>query len=123
MIDEKVDMTELKVKPGHLAEMIGLIENGAISGKIAKEVLLEMFRSGNRPALVVEEKGLLQISDASELEAIAEAIIEANPGPAEEFRSGKDKVFGFFVGQMMKATKGKANPAVVNEILKKKLQP
>jgi aspartyl-tRNA(Asn)/glutamyl-tRNA(Gln) amidotransferase subunit B len=123
MIDEKVDMTELKVKPGHLAEMIGLIENGAISGKIAKEVLLEMFRSGNRPALVVEEKGLLQISDASELEAIAEAIIEANPGPAEEFRSGKDKVFGFFVGQMMTATKGKANPAVVNEILKKKLQP
>ncbi len=122
MLDAKIDIPDLKVKPENLAQMIQLIEDGTISGKIAKEVLVEMFQSGKAPGRVVEEKGLVQISDSSELEAIADQIIAANPGPAEEFRSGKDRVFGFFVGQMMCATQGKANPALVNDLLKRKLQ-
>ena len=122
MLDAKIDIPDLKVKPEHLAEMIRLIDEGTISGKIAKEVLAETFRSGKTPSTIVKEKGLVQISDTAELETLAEQIVAQNPGPAEEFRSGKDKVFAFFVGQMMRATKGKANPAVVNEILRKKLQ-
>lgn len=122
MADAKTDFAGLRVKPEHLAEMIRLIDQGTISGKIAKEVLAETFASGKAPSKVVDEKGLVQISDTAELEAIASRIIEENPGPAEEFRNGKEKVLPFFVGQMMRATKGKANPAVVNEILRKKLQ-
>lgn len=122
MLDAKIDIDALNVKPEHLAEMIRLIEDGTISGKIAKEVLAACFASGHAPSRVVEEKGLVQISDSAELESLADEIIAKNPGPAEEFRSGKEKVLPFFVGQMMRATRGKANPAIVNEVLRKKLQ-
>lgn len=107
--------------PGHLAELIGLIEEGAISGKIAKEVLPESFRTGTAPKMIVEEKGLTQISDTGELEKVIREIIAANPGPLADFKAGKQKAMGFFVGQVMKATKGQANPKMVNALLQQEL--
>ncbi len=114
-------MNSVTVKPQMLAEMIQLIEKGTISGKIAKSVLEEMYRSGRSPAAIVEEKGLEQISDSGEIEKIVDEIVSANPGPAEQYRSGKTGTIGWFVGQVMKATQGRANPKSVNELLRKKL--
>jgi aspartyl-tRNA(Asn)/glutamyl-tRNA(Gln) amidotransferase subunit B len=101
--------------------MIKLIEDGIISGKIAKEVLVEMYRTGEAPAAIIEEKGLIQISDSSALEAAVAEVLAQNPAQVEEFRSGKERVMGFLVGQIMKATQGKANPKMVNDILRKQL--
>ncbi len=115
-------ITACPVSPKLLGELLALIEKGTISGKIAKSVFDEMWRSGKEPALIVQEQGLVQVSDTSAIEKIVDEIMVANRGQVEEFRGGKDKVFGFFVGQVMKASKGKANPAVVNEILLKKLK-
>jgi len=101
--------------------MIRLIEDGTISGKMAKDVVEEMYKTGKAPKTVIEEKGLVQITDEG---AVAEAIwkvIAANPAQLAQYRSGKDKVFGFFVGQVMKATQGKANPQLVNDLLKRML--
>jgi aspartyl-tRNA(Asn)/glutamyl-tRNA(Gln) amidotransferase subunit B len=115
-------ITGCPVTPRLLASLLALIDQGTISGKIAKTVFDEMYRTGKEPAAIVAEKGLVQVSDTGEIERIVEEIIAANAGQAEEFRGGKEKVFGFFVGQVMRASKGKANPAVVNEILLKKLK-
>ena len=122
LIDAKIDIGDCKVTPANLSEMIALIEDGTISGKIGKDVLGEMLKTGKAPKEIIEERGLTQISDEGELEQFAREIIAANPGPAEEFRIGKEKVMGFFVGQMMKATKGKGNPKVINEILRRELK-
>lgn len=119
--EDKGDIGSIQVSPENLAAMINLIENGTISGKIAKEVLVEMYRTGKSPDVVIQEKGLVQISDQGALEAAVAEVIAANPAQVEEFRAGKEKVLGFFVGQIMKATGGKANPGMVNEILRKKL--
>ncbi len=122
--DDGVDLKDLSrtaVSPAMLARMIELVGDGTISGKIAKTVIEEMYRSGQSPEIIIEEKGLVQISDAGELETIVEEIIEANPGPTEQYRSGKTGTLGWFVGQVMKATKGRANPKSVNELLRKKL--
>jgi aspartyl-tRNA(Asn)/glutamyl-tRNA(Gln) amidotransferase subunit B len=110
------------VAPGQLAELLKLIDNGTISGKIAKTVFDEMWRSGKAPLIIVEEQGLVQVSDSSAIESIIDEIMAANAGQVEEYRGGKEKVFGFFVGQVMKASKGKANPSVVNELLLNKLK-
>ncbi|MBC7963769.1 MAG: Asp-tRNA(Asn)/Glu-tRNA(Gln) amidotransferase GatCAB subunit B, partial [Steroidobacteraceae bacterium] len=110
------------VSPQQLAELLKLIDSGTISGKIAKTVFDEMWKSGQSPQLIVEELGLLQVSDSGAIEAIIDEIMAANSGQVEEYRGGKEKVFGFFVGQVMKASKGKANPAVVNELLLDKLK-
>jgi len=110
------------VSPGPLAELLALIDTGTISGKIAKTVFDEMWRTGKRPAAIVEEQGLVQVSDTGEIERIIDDIMAANAGQVEEYRGGKEKVFGFFVGQVMRASKGKANPAVVNELLLKMLK-
>jgi aspartyl-tRNA(Asn)/glutamyl-tRNA(Gln) amidotransferase subunit B len=115
-------ITDSPVTPPLLAALLKLVESGTISGKIAKTVFDEMWQSGKEPALIVEEKGLVQVSDTGEIEMIIDEIMTANAGQVEEYRGGKDKVFGFFVGQVMRASKGKANPAVVNEILLKKLR-
>jgi aspartyl-tRNA(Asn)/glutamyl-tRNA(Gln) amidotransferase subunit B len=104
-----------------LADMISLVENGAISGKIAKVVVEEMCRSGKTPQAIIEEKGLVLISDVDEIDKIVLQVIEANPKTVEQYRQGKTSNFGFFVGQVMKATGGRANPQTVNEILKKRL--
>ncbi len=122
MTEKQGTINALPITPGHLAEMIGLIEDGSISGKIAKDLLPEMYDSEKAPGDLVKEKGLAQISDTSVLEQMGADLIEANPGPAEDFRNGSERAIGFFVGQMMKATKGQANPKLANEIMRKLLQ-
>jgi aspartyl-tRNA(Asn)/glutamyl-tRNA(Gln) amidotransferase subunit B len=109
------------VTPAMLAGMLARIDDGTISGKIAKTVFDEMWKSGKAADAVIEEQGLRQVTDTGAIESIIDEIIAANMGQVEEYRAGKEKVFGFFVGQVMKASKGKANPAAVNELLKKKL--
>jgi aspartyl-tRNA(Asn)/glutamyl-tRNA(Gln) amidotransferase subunit B len=104
-----------------LGELLQRIVDNTISGKIAKEVFEAMWQGDGSADAVIEKKGLRQITDTSAIEKVIDEIIAANPGQLEQYRSGKDKLFGFFVGQVMKATQGKANPAQVNEILKQKL--
>jgi aspartyl-tRNA(Asn)/glutamyl-tRNA(Gln) amidotransferase subunit B len=115
------DLSRSPVRPKMLAEMISLVDNGTISGKIAKTVMEEMFLTGKDPPAIIEEKGLVQISNTGELEKIVTKVIDDNPKPVEQYRQGKTGNFGFFVGQVMKATGGRANPQTVNEILKKRL--
>jgi aspartyl-tRNA(Asn)/glutamyl-tRNA(Gln) amidotransferase subunit B len=115
-------IADCPVTPQLLTEMLKLVEKGTISGKIAKTVFDEMYRTGKEPAKIVEEKGLVQVSDTGAIEKIIDQVLEANPDNVAEYRGGKEKLFGFFVGQVMKASKGKANPALVNEMLLKKLQ-
>jgi aspartyl-tRNA(Asn)/glutamyl-tRNA(Gln) amidotransferase subunit B len=103
--------------------MLKLVDQGVINGKIAKTVFEEMYKSGKPAETIVREKGLTQITDESKIVKIIEDIMTANPGQLNDYRNGKDKLFGFFVGQVMKATQGQANPAVVNQLLKEKLGP
>ena len=118
---QNADIRNCPVTPAHLAAMLKLMDAGTISGKIAKTVFDEMYASGKMPGEIVKEKGLVQISDESALEGIIANVIAANSNSVQEYRSGKAKAFGFFVGQVMKATQGKANPQVVNTLLKQKL--
>jgi aspartyl-tRNA(Asn)/glutamyl-tRNA(Gln) amidotransferase subunit B len=120
--DNSLTIASCPISPELLAELLQLIDKGTISGKIAKTVFDHMWQSGKRPAQIVEEQGLVQVSDTGEIERIIDEIMAANMGQVEEYRGGKEKVFGFFVGQVMRASKGKANPGVVNELLLKKLQ-
>jgi aspartyl-tRNA(Asn)/glutamyl-tRNA(Gln) amidotransferase subunit B len=120
--DNGLAITACPVVPQLLADLLALVEKGVISGKIAKTVFDEMWQTGKEPARIVEEKGLVQVSDTGEIEKIIDEIMAANMGQVEEYRGGKEKVFGFFVGQVMRASKGKANPAVVNDLLLQKLQ-
>jgi aspartyl-tRNA(Asn)/glutamyl-tRNA(Gln) amidotransferase subunit B len=104
-----------------LGEMIDLIADGTISGRLAKDVFAAMVETGERPAKIVAERGLTQVTDTGAIEAAIDAVLAANQDKIAEYRSGKDKLYGFFVGQVMKATQGKANPAALNEILRRKL--
>ncbi|MGC2063410.1 MAG: Asp-tRNA(Asn)/Glu-tRNA(Gln) amidotransferase subunit GatB [Thermodesulfovibrionales bacterium] len=119
--EENRTIGECPLKPQQLAGMISLIDNGTISGKIAKTVFDEMYRTGRDADAIVKEKGLLQISDASEIEKAVDDILARSLKEIERYRAGDEKLIGFFVGQVMKATKGKANPQMLNELLKKKL--
>lgn len=110
-----------KVSPESLAELLDLIEEGTISGRQGKEVFAELFESGKSPKTIVDEKGLRQVSDTSALESFCDEVIAANPGPVADFRSGKTAAINFLKGQVMKLSKGKANPNVVGEILTQKL--
>ncbi len=112
------DISESPVTPRHLVELLSLIENGSISGKIAKGVFEEVYRTGTLPGAIVKDKGLVQITDAGEVEKAVREAMARNPEQARQYREGKDKLLGFFVGQVMKATKGKANPDLVNKIVK-----
>ncbi|MFQ5735589.1 MAG: Asp-tRNA(Asn)/Glu-tRNA(Gln) amidotransferase subunit GatB [Thermodesulfobacteriota bacterium] len=114
-------ITECAVTPGSLASLIRMIKGGEISGKMAKEVFEEMFTTGKSPAEVVKEKGLAQISGEDEIGGIIDTVLAANTENLERYRAGRVQLFGFFVGQVMKATKGQANPAVINKLLKEKL--
>ncbi len=116
------ELEACKVASTDVAAMIRLIEDGTISGKIAKDVLLEMFETGQSAQGIIEAKGMMQISDETELAKIVAGVVAANPGPVEDFRNGKQKAMGFLVGQAMKATKGKANPQLLNAILLKALE-
>lgn len=119
--EEKRNIRNCPVTPAALAEMILLIEDSTISGKMAKDVIVEMYKSGKTPKEIIAEKGMVQITDEGALAETIQAILDANPGQLKDYRSGKEKLFGFFVGQVMKATQGKANPQKVNELLRKML--
>jgi aspartyl-tRNA(Asn)/glutamyl-tRNA(Gln) amidotransferase subunit B len=109
------------VSPDQLGALIDLIADGTISGRIAKEVFAEMVATGADAAAIVEAKGLRQVTDSSPIEATIDAVLAAQADKVAEYRAGRDKLYGFFVGQVMRATQGKANPALVNELLTKKL--
>jgi aspartyl-tRNA(Asn)/glutamyl-tRNA(Gln) amidotransferase subunit B len=110
------------VTPEHLAGMLSMIEDGSISGKIGKQVFEEMYRTGRDPQAIVKEKGWIQIQDSSELTGVIDQVLETHPEEVNKYKAGKEKVFGFLVGQVMKATRGQANPKLVNELLRKKLR-
>ena len=116
-----LEITESPISAGNLSKLINLIKDGTISGKIAKIVFEHMMEGDKDPKKIVEEKGLKQESDPKALEALIDKVIDDNREKATEYKSGKVKLFGFFVGQVMKVSAGKANPQLVNEILKKKL--
>jgi len=114
-------ISSLKVQPAQLAALLSSVDKGEISANAGKDVLAEMFRTGRDPASIIAEKGLGQVSDAAVIEAAVDDAIAKNQGEVEKYRAGKKQVLGFFVGQVMKAMKGKGNPALINEMLKKKL--
>jgi aspartyl-tRNA(Asn)/glutamyl-tRNA(Gln) amidotransferase subunit B len=114
------DLARSPITPDRLSRLVDLIQDGTISGRIAKDLFALMFETGADPAAIVEEKGLKQISDATAIEQVAAEIIAANPDQVEKLK-GNPKVFGWFVGQVMKATRGQANPQLVNEVLRTKL--
>jgi aspartyl-tRNA(Asn)/glutamyl-tRNA(Gln) amidotransferase subunit B len=118
---ENREIEACPVRPDRLAGMVKMIEGGVISTKIAKTVFEEMYKTGKDAETVVKEQGLVQVSDTGEIERIIDEVIKANPSQHADYKTGKDKLFGFFVGQVMKASKGKANPDMVNQLLKKKL--
>jgi aspartyl-tRNA(Asn)/glutamyl-tRNA(Gln) amidotransferase subunit B len=115
------DIDASPISADALGELLDLMADSTISGRIAKDVFAEMFATGNRPAAIVEEKGLRQVTDTGAIDAVIDAVIAKNPDKVAEYRAGKDKLFGFFVGQVMKESGGKANPGLVNQALKGKL--
>ena len=123
LLNEKnLEITESPISAKNLSKLINLIKDGTISGKIAKTVFEMMAEGDKNPIEIVKEKGLKQQSDPKELEKLIEKVINDNQDKVKEYKSGKEKLFGFFVGQAMKVSGGKANPQLVNEILKKKLK-
>tara|TARA_X000001036_G_scaffold382467_1_gene375183 strand:- start:167 stop:814 length:648 start_codon:yes stop_codon:yes gene_type:complete len=120
--DKNISISESPVTAKKMAQLINSISSGIISGRTAKEVFEEIKETGEEPNKIIESKGLQQKSDPKELEGIVDQIINQNKDKVEQYKSGKEKLFGFFVGQVMKISGGKANPQIVNEILKKKLK-
>ena len=116
---DNIEIDESNLSAENFGKLIGRISDNTISGKIAKSVLEEVWENGSDVDEIIESKGLVQIQDESLLEEIANKVIETNPDQVSAYKNGKDKLFGFFVGQVMKETQGKANPKSVNEILKK----
>ena len=116
-----VGVEQSPVSVEQLGGLIDLIADGTISGRLAKDVFAEMLSSGADPAAIVEAKGLRQVTDSSAIEAAIDAVLTAQADKVAEYRAGRDKLYGFFVGQIMRATQGKANPTLVNQLLKKKL--
>jgi aspartyl-tRNA(Asn)/glutamyl-tRNA(Gln) amidotransferase subunit B len=119
--EDKREVKDCPIFPESLARLIRLIDDGTISGKMAKDVIGEMYKTGKSPKAIIEEKGMVQITDEDTLKKVIAGVIEANPNQLSQYRGGKDKLFGYFVGQVMKATQGKANPQLINEFLKKML--
>lgn len=118
---DKLTLASSPIAPQMIGELVDLISNNVISGKIAKDVFAIMFETGQNPSKIVEERGLKQVTDTSAIEKIVDEVIKANPDNLEAYKNGKTNLFGWFVGQVMKASKGAANPQAVNELLKKKL--
>lgn len=116
-----LEIDECAVTPRHLVQLLKLIDDGTVSGKMAKSVFEEMFETGKLPKIIVEEKGLVQITDREEIARIVEMVVEENPSVVEDYRSGKERALGFLVGQVMRLTQGRANPQLVNVLLKEKL--
>jgi len=119
--NDDTDISKCRISPENLSKLVEMIEKGDISGKIGKAVFEEMYKTGEAPSVIVKNKGLVQISDSGSLEKIVDKVIAANSKEVEKYKSGKVGLFGHFVGQVMKETKGQANPAMVNDLLRKKL--
>ncbi len=122
MTEAGTAIADLKFNPAGILELVELVESGKISTKIAQDVFADMFASGESPAKIVEQKGLAQVSDTGAIEKICDEVIAANPGPAADFKAGKGAALNFLKGQVMKLSKGKANPAMAGEILERKLR-
>jgi aspartyl-tRNA(Asn)/glutamyl-tRNA(Gln) amidotransferase subunit B len=120
--ESQTALADVKFNPAGIRELIDLVDGGKISTKMAQEIFTEMFTSGEAPAKIVEKKGLAQVSDTGAIEKFCEEAIAANPGPAADFKAGKVAALNFLKGQVMKLSKGKANPALVGEILERKLK-
>jgi aspartyl-tRNA(Asn)/glutamyl-tRNA(Gln) amidotransferase subunit B len=117
-----ITAAESPVAATELGTLVRLIDEQKISGKQGKDVLVEMFKTGKSAEAIIEEQKLVQLSDSAEIDSLIDSVIEANPQQLASYRSGKETLFGFFVGQVIKASKGKANPKIVNERLRAKLQ-
>jgi aspartyl-tRNA(Asn)/glutamyl-tRNA(Gln) amidotransferase subunit B len=122
LTESQTTLEQVKFGPGSIPELVELVDSGKISNKIAQDVFAETFATGESPAKVVEEKGLAQVSNTGAIEKFCDEAIAANPGPAADFRAGKAAALNFLKGQVMKLSKGKANPALVGEILERKLK-
>ncbi|KRQ87534.1 Aspartyl/glutamyl-tRNA(Asn/Gln) amidotransferase subunit B [Caloramator mitchellensis] len=120
--DREMEITDVKFKPADLVKLIELVEKGTISNTIAKKVFADMFETGKQPEKIVEEKGLVQISDEGAIRDIVNKVLDENPQSIEDFKNGKTKAMGFLVGQIMKASKGKANPQLVNKLLDEEIR-
>lgn len=120
--EEKIEINETKLTPENLTELISLIEKGTISNNIGKQIITEMMQTGKTASKIVEEKGLSQITDENSIKEMVERVVNANPQQVEAYKNGKTNLLGFFVGQIMKETKGRANPKTVNELLKNILE-
>ena len=116
-----LSVSEIKIKPDHIAELVNAIHDGKISGKQAKEVFAEMLESGEMPAAIIKAKGMEQVSDTSAIAAIVDSVIAENPKAVEDFKSGKTNVLGWLTGQVMKKSAGKANPGTATALVKEKL--
>jgi aspartyl-tRNA(Asn)/glutamyl-tRNA(Gln) amidotransferase subunit B len=116
-----LSINAISLKPADLGDMLLMIDSGAISGKMAKDILRESVETAKRPADIVRKKGLSQITDEGAIDRIVESVLSANPKVVSDFKAGKEAAITFLVGQVMKETKGKANPKIVNELLKKKM--
>ena len=119
--EEHINITDTKLTPENLAELLTMIEKGTISNNIGKQIIIDMMNDGTQASKIVEAKGLSQITDVNAIRKMVEEVVNNNPNQVEQYKSGKTNLFGFFVGQVMKATKGKANPKTVNDILKELL--
>lgn len=120
--DKKIDINDFSVPPENLASMINFINAGTISRRMAKTVFDKMVETGKNPKIIVEESGLTQVSDSAQIEDMVEQVLQKYPNELEKYLSGKTKIFGFFVGQIMRLSKGKANPKIVNDLLKQKIE-
>lgn len=120
--EQKLTIAQCKITPAHIAELVTLLETNVINNRAAQQVFETMAENGKKPEILVKELGLQQIGSTEELEALVKEIIETNPGQVADYKSGKTKLWGFFVGQAMAKTQGRANPQQINELLKKYLQ-
>ncbi|MGO1479316.1 MAG: Asp-tRNA(Asn)/Glu-tRNA(Gln) amidotransferase subunit GatB, partial [Senegalia sp. (in: firmicutes)] len=120
--DEDMEIENMRFSALELAELIKLIDSGKISNKVGKKVLREMFEEGKNPQEIVKEKGLIQINDESEIEKMVDSVLDDNPESIEDFKNGKDRALGFLVGQVMKKSRGKANPGLVNKLISQKIK-
>ena len=116
--EDHIEITDTKLTPENLAELISLIEKGTISNNIGKQIIIEMMKDGTKASVIVEKKGLSQITDEGAIKEIVQKIVDANPAQVQAYKNGKTNLLGFFVGQVMKETKGRANPKTVNELLR-----
>ena len=116
--EQKLSINETKLTPENLVELISLIEKSTISNNIGKQIIIDMLKDGEKASAIVEKKGLSQITDTGAIKEICQKIVDANPNQVEAYKGGKNQLFGFFVGQVMKETKGRANPQTVNQLLK-----